>query len=340
MANNDALNIDLQEFAASFKFTQQIKGAVFLITGATGLIGSTLCRCLLSLECGIKIIAPVRNLQKAKNLFIHTAEFIEFIDYSVIGDLDQINQKIDYIIHCASPTDGTYMVTHPVETFELSLDTMRNVLTYSKNKTIKSIVYISSIEYYGQNFTDESIKEDFLGYIDYNSSRSSYPLSKRATEFVCKSYAQEYDIPVKIARLTQTFGAGVSSDDNRVFAQFARSIIQNKDIELHTTGNSAKPYCYTIDCINAILHILLLGKKGEAYNVANSDTYISIKNLAIFLKDNFNPHINISINIPETSHYAPETKLNLDTTKLMQLGWEAKYNLKDMYERLIHSINH
>ena len=76
MANNDALNIDLQEFAASFKFTQQIKGAVFLITGATGLIGSTLCRCLLSLECGIKIIAPVRNLQKAKNLFIHTAEFI------------------------------------------------------------------------------------------------------------------------------------------------------------------------------------------------------------------------------------------------------------------------
>ena len=121
MTNNTALNIDIQEFADSFKFTQQVKDTIFLITGATGLIGSTLCRCLLSLECGIKIIAPVRNIQKAKSLFTHTTEHIEFIDYSVIGNLEQIDKKIDYIIHCASPTDGTYMVTHPVETFELSL---------------------------------------------------------------------------------------------------------------------------------------------------------------------------------------------------------------------------
>ena len=66
-------------------------------------------------------------------------------------------------------------------------------------------------------------------------------------------------------------------NDNRVFAQFARSIINGEDIIMHTKGELCRCYCYTTDAIAAMLYILLRGKDGEAYNVANETTYISIK---------------------------------------------------------------
>ena len=155
---------------------------------------------------------------------------------------------------------------------------------------------------------------------------------------MCTSYAKEYGVPVKIARLTQTFGAGVSAEDNRVFAQFARSIIEGNDIVLHTKGESAKPYCYTTDCVSAILYILLKGKDGEAYNVANQDTYISIKDMALFLKENFNSNIDVIVEEHPEMGYAPVTRLNLLSEKLMSLGWKPSYNLYEMFERLINSL--
>ena len=177
-----------------------------------------------------------------------------------------------------------------------------------------------------------------MGYIDATSPRSCYPLGKRAAEYLCTAYAAEYDVPVKIARLTQTFGAGVSTKDNRVFAQFARSIIEGRNIVMHTKGESAKPYCYTTDCVSAILYILLRGKNGEAYNVANQDTYISIKDMALYLKKNFNPHIDVIVEEHPEMGDAPITKLNLSAEKLMNLGWKPRYDLHQMFEHLIKAL--
>ena len=200
------------------------------------------------------------------------------------------------------------------------------------------MVYVSSIEYYGQNSNDKIITEDFLGYLDMSSTRSAYPMGKRAAEYLCFSFAKEYGVPVKIARLTQTFGVGVSKEDNRVFAQFARSIINKDNIVMHTKGESAKPYCYTIDCVSALLFILMKGKIGEPYNVANQSTYISIRKLAEFLRDNFCPTVKVIVEEHPELGYAPVTKLHLSTDKLMRLGWKPQVNLKDMFKRLINSM--
>jgi nucleoside-diphosphate-sugar epimerase len=227
------------------------------------------------------------------------------------------------------------MTEHPVETYELAIESTKAILKFAKRTNVKGIVYISSLEQYGQILDERLVSEDIQGYIDCTDSRSSYPLGKRAAEYMCSAYAHEYGINVKIARLTQTFGAGVAADDNRVFAQFARSIINGKDIVLHTTGESAKPYCYTTDCVSAILYILLRGTNGDAYNVANESTYISIKDMAMFLRVNFNPAIHVVVEPHPEMGYAPTTKLKLSASKLAGLGWHAKYNLKDMYSRLI-----
>lgn len=332
------LEIDTREFAQTFPLSSDFAGARIMITGATGLIGSTLVRCLLAMDKGVSITIPVRNREKAVALYEVDASRLNIVEYDLMEYCTSLNEEFDYIIHCASPTAGKYMNEHPVETYELAVETTRALLQYARKHTIKGMVYVSSLEYYGQNFDDQIITEDFQGYVDATSARSSYPMGKRAAEYLCFAYAQEYSIPAKVARLTQTFGPGVAADDNRVFAQFARSVMAGTDIILHTTGESAKPYCYTTDCASAILTILLKGANGEAYNVANQDTYISIREMAEFLRDNFNPSIMVVVEEHPEIGYAPVTKLHLSSEKLMALGWKPQYDLKEMFNRLFASM--
>lgn len=331
---------DIWDFVKEFKLADSLNNNRFLITGATGLIGSTLVRCLLALNRGVEIFCPVRNLSKAYSMFGNDCNGLHFVESDLMGYLNSLSEKeeFQYIVHCASPTAGKYMTEHPVETYMLAIDSTRFILEYGRKNDIKGIVYVSSLEYYGQNFDDKIITEDMQGYLDNTEARSCYPLGKRAAEYLCAAYCYQYGVNVKIARLTQTFGAGVSADDNRVFAQFARSIIAGSDIVLHTKGDSAKPYCYTTDCVSAILYILLKGNNGEAYNVANSETYISIREMAEFLRDNFNPNIRVIVEEHPEMGYAPVTKLHLSTEKLESLGWKPQYDLKMMYERLIKSL--
>lgn len=331
---------DIITFADSFTLSDNLSGSKFMITGATGLIGSTLVRCLLALNQNIEITCPVRNLNKAKTMYGDAFKHITFVESELMTYLNGLTPKdyFHYIIHCASTTSGKYMTEHPVETYTLAIDSTKAILNHAYKTEARGVVYLSSLEYYGQNFDNRLITEDMQGYIDNTNPRNSYPLGKRSAEFLCTAYAKEYHVHAKVARLTQTFGAGVSTDDNRVFAQFAKSVIADTDIVMHTNGESAKPYCYTTDCACAILTILLKGKDGEAYNVANQNTYISIREMAEFLRDNFNPNIKVVIEKHPEIGYAPVTKLQLSAEKLMALGWKPTYGLQEMFKRLINTI--
>ena len=249
-------------------------------------------------------------------------------------------RTVDYLFHFAAPTASKDFVDKPVETMNTVYLGMQNLLSYTREAKVQSLVLASTLEVYGTVTDDtEPLTEQMQGYLDPMATRSSYPLAKRAAEALCHNYAAEYGVPVKVARLAQTFGAGVSKTDNRVFAQFARSVINNEDIILHTTGELCRCYCYTIDAVTAMLYLLLRGENGEAYNVANSDTYISIRNMAEFVAESFNPgNVKVVICPQEGLGYSPVTKLRLDTKRIKQIGWQPEYGLKEMFSRLIESM--
>lgn len=326
---------DIQEFARTFALANELAKASFLITGATGLIGSSLIRCLLALDKDIRVIAPVRNKEKVRVMFEDLFQRVEWKECDLGScDYDQVG-KVDYVVHCAAPTSSKFFVDCPVETIRVIYEATASLLEYSRRQSIKGFVYLSSLEVYGSGLPDIKITEEMQGYWDVMSVRGSYPVAKRAVENLCCAYASEYGVPVKVARLTQTTGAGIAKDDNRVVAQFAKLTVKGEDIVLHTTGESARPYCYTMDCVSALLYILLRGKKGEAYNVANENTYISARGMAEFLRDNFNPAIDVRVELNDNMGYAPVSKLDLSTEKLRALGWQPQYDLKQLFERLI-----
>lgn len=345
---NDAiLQEDLENIATSDIPWGKFDGKNVLITGATGLVGAALTRALCAvnrihgLKIGICIF--VRNKNRAADLF---GELVERESIKIIeGDIcDKIETDIhiDYIIHTAAITNSKMMVTQPVETIMTSINGTKNILDFAKEQNVKSIVYLSSMEAYGKpSEGNEYVHETDYGYIDILNVRSCYPESKRMTECLCSCYSAEYGVPVKIARLAQTFGAGITEKENRVFAQFARSFINGNDIVLHTTGESFGNYCYTAECVTALFFLLLNGKDGEAYNVTNENTNIMIRDMAQMIADMSDGKIKLVFDIPEDAlkyGYAPAVKMRLSSDKLTKLGWEAKIDLPEMYQRLIQSM--
>ena len=341
--NKQVIDEDVRQFAETFKLADQLRNKVFLITGTTGLIGSVMAKCLLALneqkDLGIRIIAVVRNSEKAKAVFGNDYDKLEFKEMN-LSEMDKLDSSIkpNYIVHLASPTASKFFVEYPVETLRTSVEGTIAVLEYAKRVGVDAMVYASSLEVYGRNLTDDSLDEKFQGYLNPTDVRSSYNMGKRASECLCHSYSMEYGVPVTIARMTQTFGAGVEYNDNRVFAQFARKAIEGNDIELHTTGETSRMYCYTTDAVSAMLYLLLRGKSGEAYNIANKDSYISIRDMAKMICDKFNRDISVNVVLKEGQGYAPITKLRLDTTKIEMLGWRPYISLESMFERLIKSM--
>ena len=155
-------------------------------------------------------------------------------------------------------------------------------------------------------------------------------------ENYCVAYASEYDVPVKIARLAQTFGPGVPKDDKRLFAQIARSAMLGDDLVLKTTGASTRMYVYTADAVRALLAVLLRGEKGTAYNVANPSTYSSVREMAEFVLERFSGgRARVVVDVDPNSPYPPEHHLPLDVSRLESLGWAPTTSLEGMYENLI-----
>jgi UDP-glucuronate decarboxylase len=350
---NTVLQEDLELIADSNLKWDNLKNKHILVTGATGLIGSLLVRALLCVsrkrQLDVHVFALIRNEQKAQAIYgdLYNRKELTFI----VEDITQIhsetfkNQELDYIIHTASVTTSKLMVEKPVETIFTAVEGTRKILEIAREKNTQGVIYLSSMEMYGDTSVLihplDKIGEEDIGYLNPMKVRSNYPESKRLCENMCLAYFREYGVPVKIARLAQTFGPGVLYSENRVFAQFARSVIYRKDIVLHTQGKSEGNYCYTRDLIIALFILLFRGINGEAYNIANESAHMTIADMAkMVVEEVAENKIKVVYDIPdENIHgYAPDVKLKLNNEKIKKLGWEPQVGLKEAYQRLIQSM--
>ena len=319
---------------------KQSTNKTILVTGATGLIGAALVRKFASQ--GMRVAAAVRNVAKAEAMFggmdgvcIVRWDILDKMDDALCSTLG----KIDWFVHAASETSSRAFVERPVDTIRSVVHGAENALDAAHRLGVSSMVFLSTMEVYGAPEKDSVTERDY-GYLDPVAVRSCYPEAKRLAENLCVAYASQYAVPVKIARLTQTFGEGVEYNDGRVFADFARAIIERRPIVLKTEGTTARCYCYLGDAVDAIETILAKGENGQAYTVANEDTFCTIREMAEMLVA-AHPEANSSVVFDfgdaAKRGFAPPFRMKLDCSRLRALGWTPKVGLLEMFDRTLRS---
>lgn len=317
---------------------EKLSGANILVTGATGLIGGCLVEALMmNPRRDYHVYASGRNEKRARLRFQDYADSSDFhfVKYDVMQPL-QIDVRFDYIIHAASNASPNFFAQKPVEVIKSNIDGVANLMEYGLKQGMKRFLYVSSGEVYGEGDGRE-FTEDFSGYVNCATPRACYPSSKRAAETLCVSYVAEYGADVVIARPCHVYGPYFTEQDNRVYAQFIRNILRGEDIVMKSTGEQFRSWCYVVDCVSALLHILLKGECGEAYNVADENSNISIRNLAELIASIGGRNVIIeSPSVIEKRGYNVVTKSVFSTDKLKMLGWKATTNIK---EGLINTIS-
>ena len=310
---------------------EKLRGCNILITGATGMIGSCLVEILMSRpDKDYHVYALGRNEKRARAKF---AEFVDdpafhFFKYDVIKQLD-CDIDFQYIIHAASNASPNAFATKPVEIIKSNINGVSNLMDYGLLHNLKRLLFVSTGEVYGEG-DGRVFTEDYSGYVDCTKPRSCYPSSKRAAETLCVAYGTEYGVDTVIARPSHTYGPGFTESDNRVYAQFIRNVLAGEDIVMKSTGSQFRSWCYVVDCASALLYILLKGESGQAYNIADDYSNISIRELAEMIAGIGGKKVVIDLPTDaEKVGYNVVTKSVFSTEKLKALGWQVHGNMKD-----------
>lgn len=343
MINNILYNEDVKYVAELDLPWEKLQNRSILITGASGLIGSFLVDVLMyknindDMKC--KVYAIGRNENKAKNIFgdYWNNDDFKFISQDINIPFTLNVEKIDYVLHMASNTHPVAYSTDPIGTITANIIGTNNLLNFSVEHNSLRFLFVSSNEIYGENRGDvEFFNEQYCGYIDCNTLRAGYPESKRCGEALCQAYKKQKDLDIVISRLTRSYGPTVLKTDTKAISQFINNGINNEDIVLKSKGTQYYSYTYMSDAVSGLLTVLLKGINGEAYNIADENSDIMLKDLAQIIA-NYSGH-KVVFELPdeiEKAGYSKATKARLSSKKIKQLGWKPQYNIKNGIERTL-----
>lgn len=311
-------------------------GKTILITGGTGIIGSAAADCLISLNreenAGIRIILAGRNEKKLRTVFGDTwdKDGIQFLPFDM-ARIACVEAEADYYIHCAGNASPELYRKHPAETLMEALNGLNALLQSAQKKPGSRVLLVSSSEVYGNRYTGnpDPFRESEYGYVDILSPRSCYPSAKRAAETLCASYREEYGVDFTIARPGYVYGPCMTETDNRASSAFIRAAAAGMPIVMKSQGLQKRSYCYTADCASALLTILLNGMAGEAYNISNRKSIVTIQEFAEAAAEAGGVElIRLEPSETEQKSYTPMEHAVLDSTKLEGLGWKGMWNIK------------
>ena len=320
---NKCYQEDLKEILNVNLSFENFRNKNILITGANGLIASCLVDTLVYLrenrDISFNLYILCRNKIKAENRFksFLNKDFFKIIIQDVTEDYN-MDIKFDYIIHAASNAHPVAFSKDPVGVINANVLGTLKLLEYSRKYGNEKFLFVSSSEVYGENNLVEKYSEDDYGRLNSMTFRNCYPESKKMAETIGVSYMEEYGINFLSARPAYIYGAPMLEDNSRA-----------------NEGKQIRSYCYVADCVSAFLYIILNGKIGEAYNIANKNQNISIREFAEKIAEKTG--VELIFDLPteiEKKGYGLIKNTILDSSKLEDLGWEAKYSLDRAIDKI------
>lgn len=323
---------------------ENLKNCAVLVTGASGMLGSCVVDMLVYLNehhgMDIEIYASGRHKGKIEKRFHGCVEKNYFHVKEFDVSLEQ-GQDIpaDYIIHAASNADPFMFAEYPADTLLANVLGVKHMLDLALKNHSKRLLYVSSGEMYGQPDDAallEGFSETYCGYVDYQDARSCYPSGKRAGEVLCQSYIKQYGVDAVIVRPCHCYSPTMTGNDSRALSQFFQNALQGKDIVLKSSGEMVRSHCYGVDAAAGILKVLLEGGCGEAYNIADPASVVSIRTAAELIAKAAGRKV--CFEMPgnrEKQGYSKVSRAVLYSKKLFALGWQHQTDMQaGVYEVL------
>lgn len=320
----------------------KIGGKRILITGASGLLGTVLIDAVMLrnklYNANIKVYAMSRNEAKAQERFkdYWNLELFHFIQADINKPF-YVEANIDYIIHAASNTHPRLYAEDPIGSMMTNIEGTKNILDFSHKKNVARVLFLSSVEIYGNALNETDLfDEKYCGYLDCNTLRAAYPEGKRAGEALCQAYREQYNMDIVIPRLSRVYGPTMRLDDSKALSQFILNTINGEDIVLKSEGKQRFSYVYVMDAVRALLLLLVSGKEGEAYNIADTHGTLQLKEIAEILA-NISKR-NVTFELPDEVEKKGFSKAQIavmDTRKIQELGWQAGCDMENGLKKTI-----
>lgn len=321
----------------------QFKNKSFLITGATGLIGTCLIDSLMLYNeqgAGIQIYAVGRSKDKASTRLgeYYENDLFHFIEQDV-RKVFPADLKVDYIIPLASNTHPLAYAQYPIETIIINVKGTENAL----QKAVAcgaTVLYPSTVEVYGNARGEDVFSEDYTGRLNLSTARSCYTESKRLSEALCQSYIAEKGAVVKIARLSRIIGPTILESDSKASSQFMFKALHDEDIILKSEGKQYFSYTYVADAVSALLYILVHGENGQAYNVSVDSCNVHLRDFASACAKWAGREVVFQLpSDVEKKGFSIATQAILDNSKLKSLGWESTLTIEDAINRSLEILD-
>lgn len=334
---------DIERVTEVIAGLSSLKGSTVYVTGASGLIGSAVSDILLYLnqkyEYDMKLFLAGRKREKITERFSVYEEGIDYKyrEFDALGT-DPVEETCDFYIHCASNAAPAQFAESPAETLLMNIYGVKKILEAAR-RSGGSVLFVSSSEVYGINEKGEPFTEEDYGYVDILNPRACYPAGKRAAETLCSAYFAEYGVRSVIVRPGHIYGPQCIPSDNRAASEFARNAAARRDIVMKSKGTQLRSYCYSMDCASAILAAMINGESGNAYNISNRNSIVTISDLAEecarageveLIYEEASEQEKKSFNLMPTSA--------LNAQKLEDLGWKALFDLEEGIEHTVYLL--
>jgi UDP-glucuronate decarboxylase len=273
---------------------EEMAGAKLLMTGGGGFLGYYMVQALLRWN---DQVVPAKSVDVT--VFDNYArgvpgwlealgwrDDLHLVRYDVRHPLPEPLPPFEYIVHAAGIASPPYYRAHPLETMDANISGLRQLLEYARGRveaadSFRGFLFYSSSEIYGDPPADQiPTAEDYRGNVSCTGPRACYDESKRYGETLCVVFAREYGVPVTMARPFNNYGPGLKISDRRVIPDFARDVINERDIVMLSDGAPMRTFCYVADSVVGYYKVLVRGRAGEPYNIGIDQPEISMAQLA------------------------------------------------------------
>ncbi|SEQ05513.1 UDP-glucuronic acid decarboxylase family protein [Microlunatus flavus] len=222
-----------------------------LVTGGAGFLGSHLTRLLLSAGHRVTVVDNFSTGTRANLAHLAHLDALTVLDHDIEVPLDL---EVDQIYHLACPASPVQYQRDPVRTLKTCVVGSFNVLDLAR-RTGATVLLASTSEVYGDPAVHPQ-DEAYWGNVNPMGPRSCYDEGKRCAEAAFFSYREQHGMPVKVARIFNTYGPGMRADDGRVVSNFVVAALHGEPLRVLGDGSQTRSFCYVDDLVDGLVRLM------------------------------------------------------------------------------------